>query len=359
MPDWTKSMQQTYDFYEVDPHTWTNKSQIKTITGASIEWDLESSTLTSASFDATENFGEIYIRTYLTTVQNGITEHFPLGTHLVQTPSVEFNGKYNSISYDAYSPLTELTEKSPIIGYYIPKDEQVSEYTYNIIKNETRLKIDKQKILSVTKGKLTQPFVANNDDTWMTYITDLLKSANLRLNIDSLGDITIVPIISEPTTASVWTYTDDNSSILTPEITMDNDMYGLPNVVDLWYNGIHVVSENHRSASPLSIENRGRKIIHRLVNPTIIPTDESQEGSISYSTLKNYADNLLKQLSSIECTISYTHGYCPVKVGDTITMNYKRAGITNVKALVKTQSITCSTGCQVSETAAFQKSLWG
>ena len=44
MIDWLSSMSQTYEFYEVDPGTWKDKRQIKTITSAKISRDLESNT---------------------------------------------------------------------------------------------------------------------------------------------------------------------------------------------------------------------------------------------------------------------------------------------------------------------------
>lgn len=37
MPDWTKSMEQTFEYYVVDPGTWCDKSQIKDIIQSSIE----------------------------------------------------------------------------------------------------------------------------------------------------------------------------------------------------------------------------------------------------------------------------------------------------------------------------------
>jgi hypothetical protein len=57
--------------------------------------------------------------------------------------------------------------------------------------------------------------------------------------------------------------------------------------------------------------------------------------------------------------VSYSHGYCPVRIGDCVRLNYRRAGLDDVKAMVKTQTIKCSSGgCEVSETAVFTKKLW-
>ena len=74
--------------------------------------------------------------------------------------------------------------------------------------------------------------------------------------------------------------------------------------------------------------------------------------------LKDYAKSLLKKLSCIEGTISYKHGFCPVRVGDCVYINYEKADIVDLRAVVKSQSIECTTGCQVSETAVFSENLW-
>ena len=97
--------------------------------------------------------------------------------------------------------------------------------------------------------------------------------------------------------------------------------------------------------------NRGREIVYREVNPSLA-------GMPSQRQLDEYATNLLKTLSSVEYTVSYSHGYCPVRLGDCVRLNYAKAGITDVKAKVINQSINCSSGCQVTETAVFTTKLW-
>ena len=87
MPNWSESMQQTYEFYQVDPATWKDKTRLATVKSCTIERDAEADTLGSASFDIDGSVGECYIRVYLITIQNGVTEKHPLGTFIVQTPS--------------------------------------------------------------------------------------------------------------------------------------------------------------------------------------------------------------------------------------------------------------------------------
>ena len=101
MADWLSSMQQTFEYYVVDPGTWKDVRLIDNVRSCTITRDLEAETLGSATFDVTESIGECYIRVYLVTLQNGLRERHPLGTFLVQTPSTSFNGRLHAMTIDA------------------------------------------------------------------------------------------------------------------------------------------------------------------------------------------------------------------------------------------------------------------
>ena len=352
MPDWTKSMQQTYEYYIVDPGTWQDTTLIDTVKSSTINRDFESETLGSATFDVTDALGECYIRVYLVTVQNGITEKHPLGTFLVQTPSSSFNGKIRSVSMDAYTPLLELKESPPPLGYYIPKNSNIMNESYRITREHLRAPVVK----TSCETDLYNNFVANTDDTWLSFISDLTANAKYYLDLDEMGRILFSPKQDTASLRPVWTYTDDNSSILASDISMDHDLYGIPNVVEVIYSddyrNFYAEVVNDDPNSPTSTVNRGRKIIKRLTNPESI-------GIPTPSSLEEYAKRALKELSSVDYTITYTHGYCPVRLGDCVRINYKRAGITDVKARVISQSIKCEPGCQVTEKATFTTKLWG
>ena len=352
MADWLSSMQQTFEYYTVDPGTWKDMKKLDTIKSCSISRDSSASTLGSASISIVESVGECYIRVYLVTIQNGVRERHPLGTFLVQTPSSSFNGKIRDVTMDAYTPLLELKEKQPPIGYSIFKDENIMDKVYALTRENLRAPVVEPK----NDTNLYSDFVAETNDTWLSFITDLMANAKYSFDIDEMGRILFAPNQDTASLQPVWTYTDDNSSILLPDMSMDHDMYGIPNVVEVIHSS---GSEYHYSRvvnddpnSPISTVNRGREIIHRVVDPDLIgdPTDRQ---------IDEYATQLLRELSTLEYTISYSHGYCPVRVGDCVRINYSRAGLTNIKAKVISQSIECKPGCPVSETAVFTNKLWG
>ena len=308
MADWTSTMQQTFEYYTVDPGTWRDMKKIDTVISSSISRDLEAETLGSASITITESLGECYIRIYLITIQNGVREKHPLGTFLVQTPSYSFDGKVKNITMDAYTPLLELKEKNPPIGYSIYKDENIMERACLVLREQMRAPY----VASTKDTKLTDNFVANLDDTWMTFLIDLLANAEMRLELDELGRVLFAPEQEIASLQPVWTFDTGNSSILYPDFTIDHDLYGIPNVVEVIYsNGKETVSSiavNDDPNSPVSTVSRGRIINQRITDPAVI-------GNPSKAELDLYAKRTLKELSSIEYSITFSHGYCPVRIG--------------------------------------------
>lgn len=352
MPDWTKTMQQTFEYYIVDTHTWKDKELITTIIDSKIDIDGSAETKGSATFNANIMIGESYIRVYLITIQNGIREKFPLGVYLIQTPSYSFDGSMINVTLEAYTPLIELKENSPDIGYFVPKGTNVMETVYNIINDNTRCPV----INTTFDEDIFYDFVSNVNDNWLTLAKDLMATINHSIDLDELGRVIFKPIQKQDSIKPTWVYTDDNSSILYPAISIDNDLYGIPNVIEVVYSSeeeyLYVKVYNDDDNSPISIQNRGREIMHRVTNPEL-------PGSPNMEKLNKYAVDLLKQLSTLDYTITYKHAYCPVKVGDSVILNYKHMGIENVKATVVKQSISCVPGTPVEETAIFSNKLWG
>ena len=351
MPNWLSTMQQTFEYYIVDPGTWRDVKKVDNVTSSTISRDLNAETLGSASISIAESLGECYIRIYLITIQNGVREKHPLGTFLIQTPSYSFDGKIKNVTMDAYTPLLELKENMPPLGYSILKDENIMDRAYRIVREQVRAPV----IKTETDDTLFTNFVANVDDTWISFVYDLLANAKYSLYLDEMGRVLFTPSQDTASLQPVWTYDDSNSSILYPTLDIDHDLYGIPNVVEVIFsNGASYYygkAVNDDPTSPISTVNRGREITHRVTDPDLLgdPTEEQ---------IQAYAERLLREMSSLEYTISYTHGYCPVRIGDCVRLNYSRAGLRGIKAKVISQSIKCEPGCPVTEKAVFTTQLW-
>lgn len=352
MIDWTASMQQTFEYYTVDPNTWKDIKLVNNVKSSTINRDSEADTLGSATIDITESLGECYMRIYLVAIQNGITYKVPLGTFLVQTPSSSFDGKIRNVSMDAYTPLMELKENPPPLGYSIFKNENIMQNAYILTREHARAPV----IKTDCDINLFSDFVANSNDTWLTFIKDLMSNAKYNFDLDELGRILYSPKQDTASLQPVWTYDDGNSSILYPDLNIEHDLYDVPNVVEVVYsdtnNHFHATAINDDENSPISTVNRGRTVTRRITNPDVL-------GNPTEAQIKEYAEQTLRDLSTLEYKISYTHAYCPVRVGDCVRLNYSRAKLNNVKARVISQSIKCEPGCPVQEKAVFTIKLWG
>ena len=352
MPDWTQSMQRTFEYYIVDPVSWRDVQRIDTVISSSISWDASAETLGSASFEMTEPIGEKYIRIYLITLQNGVRERRSLGPFLAQTPSSTFNGLHKSISVDAYTPLIELKEKQPPIGYTVQKGQVIMNRVYTSMRDNMRAPV----IRATAPNALENNFTANLNDSWMTFVLDLIKLADYRIDLDELCRVIFSPVQIAAYMQPVWTFNDDNSSILSPDITMDQDLYGIPNVIEVIYrynDGTQYIAraENDDSLSPISTVTRGREIVQRI-------TDAKFNGTPTHAQVDKYSIEVLKKVSTISYKVSYSHAYCPVRVNDCVRINYTRAGLNNVLAKVTSQSISCTPDMPVSETAVYTMKLW-
>lgn len=351
MADWTAPMTQTYEYYTVDPGTWKDVKRLMNVTSCSITRDLDTDTLGSVSLDTDELFGEVYVRIYLITNQNGVTEKFPLATTLVQTPSSKFDGRVTSTTMDGYTPLIELKENQPPLGYFVAQGVNTMEVAAQLTGEHLRAPV----VPATSDNTMYKDFVSNGDDTWMTFLSDLIASANFYYDLDEMGRVLFAPKQNTAALQPVWTYNDDNSSILYPEITVDHDLYGIPNVVEVVYsdsNDLYIARVvNDDENSPISTVNRGREIVQRIENPDLtgIPTQ---------AMVQEYAEQQLESLSTLEYTVSYSHGYNGVRIGDCVRLNYTRAGIVDIKARVISQTIKCESGCSVSEKAVFTQKLW-
>lgn len=351
MINWHESMEQTYEFYKVDPNSWRDSERVTTITSCTITRDASNSTLGSVSISMTEDIGECYIRVYLVANQNGERRKFALGTFLIQTPHVNFDGKCVSISVDGYTPLIELKNSKPPIGYSLLKGQPIMNAVSLIAREHLRAPV----VMTDSSHVLEADFVSSLDEDWLTFTTDLMTSAKFSYMLDEMGNVMFQPDQNTSSLQPVYTYTDDNSSILYPSFKDERDLYGIPNVVEVVYSSSlgyrfsRIVNDDENSI--VSTKSRGRDIVHRETNPKFagVPTQDM---------LDAYATQLLKSLSSLSHKITYSHAFNTTRIGDCVVLNYTRAGIHNVKARIISQSIKCTTGCSIQETAVYTTKLW-
>ena len=357
MPDWTKSMEQTYEFYKVNPNPWKETEPIRTITSCTVTRDSSQETLGSASLNCTEDLGECYVRVYLVTRQNRIKERFCLGTFLTQTPEFNYDGKTSDISIDCYTPLLELKDVPPPLGYTVFKGSKTLNAAFDIVRENCRAPLGRVSGYDGLDHALTQDFVSDTDDTWLSYTTDLISNAGYQFALEDDCSIYFDRIKDLKTMQPMYTFSDNNSSLLGPSIKDKRDLYGIPNVLEMLFTSetndyYYAVVENNDPNSEVSIQRRGRRVVKRETKPNF-------PGNPTKEEFDEYAIQTLKDLSTLEHTVTFTHGFVPkVRLGTCVRLNYTRAGLTNIRARITSQSIKCGTGCMVDATATYTTELW-
>lgn len=375
--DWTKGMQQTFEYFKVNPSTWNDYEQITTVISSNITKDTDSEMRGHASIETTEPLDECYIRTYMAVRQNGIKQRICLGTHLYMVQSDSFNGMNHQYNYTGYTPLVELREKLIPLGYSVTGvtgeingkvAPMLSDEIATLIRQNSRVKLENR---VKVEEPLLNNFVAGTTDNILTVVNNLLNASSLQqyqVTVDEFGTVCIKEAISVYNERHVFEYTDDNSSILMADIDLASDLSSIPNVLEVIYAGdankdigaVRVVVRNEDPNSVVSTVSRGREVWNRVVISNIgSPYDKSEiTRQVVVDQVTNQAYRLLEDASTIRKTIQYEHGYCDVEVGDTVLFNYKRAGLIGIKAKVVSQTITCKPGCKVSEMAVYTKKLW-
>lgn len=351
MIDWTRQMRQDFEYWLVDPITWSDVEKLDCVTGASLTFDTSAETIGTASFTTYETLKECYIRTYMKCTQLGAVSKIALGTNLVQTPSKSYDGYTISSSLDAYSPLLELKDSSPELGYTVRKDVNIMSIFSSIYKSHCRAPL--------TEGyesdkKTWYDYTAESDDTWLSFLTSLVNLDDKYISVDGYGRVYLTKNQRLKQMTPTWVFDSRNSSILYPETTDKADYYGIPNVVEVIYSedDLYFYSrvENHDD-SDLSLEGRGREVLYRETSPDF-------NGTPNQNIIDEYAKSLMETKSTLSHEVSLKHGYCSAKINDAVIINQPDVGLDNVKGYITAQSISCEPGCPITSTITYTDELW-
>lgn len=348
MIDWTRPMYQSFEYYKVDPGTWSDMEQITSITSCTIDYDISSNTIVSANVESYGALGEWYVRVYLVADQRGEIIKEPLGTFFLQTPNDNYDGSNHKVSYDGYGPLIELNWSYPPMGYYVEKYTDIIRTVMDLTDDNSRAIVYESDLFEY----IGYDFVCDPSESWLTYLSGLLNEVGYSYSTYGDGIISIVSIEDIFSNSIAWVYTDDNSSIIYPEVTIDGDLFSVPNVVEIVYtqNEKYFFSRavNDNKNSPISVVNRGYELVHRITDPSLY-------GTVTQHDVDEYAKTVLEEVSTIEYTLTYSHAYNGVRINDYVIIDYQAAGLTNIQAKVVAQSISCQASCPVQETVKYKR----
>lgn len=321
-------MATTYRYCEVDPETWVDRSVIEDVKEAEITYDSTLATKGTMTMKAACDVGETYIRAYLIRDK---AAPVAIGTFLAQTSKSKHDGRTKLYDIEAYTPLHELAETYPPIGYFIPANTRIATKAAQMAAANCRAPITP----FPDSGAKSDPCVAATDETWLDFISEVLSQDSKWLLPDYDGSIVIASERDAESMQPVFEFNDGNASIVQADIEEVRDLYKVPNKVHVIAdNGKQYIATNENDDTLLSYNNRGRWVEVRITDPKLPEgfTDEQ---------LKNYTERELAKRSLVEHEVTFTHEWVPnLHIGDCVRIDFKRAG-KNAKAVIESMTLKC------------------
>jgi len=348
--DWTRSLRISWRYMIVDPDTWVDVREIPFVRECSITWDRDSDLLVSGSLEIDGDIGdEPYVRVWCDATQGDLAERHAVATMLCQTAKGSTEGTVRTSSADAYSPLLELSDDRPPVGWSVSgsADEAIA-----IICSHMRAPY----VPYESDVTLATDVVATEDESWLDMLWAVCEEAGLEFLVDGMGRLVFSKRVEPWALQPAQTISDtDARGILYAERDVETDLYGIPNHFEAirsdtgsWVKG---EAWNDDPASRSSTVKRGRIITYRETNPDGLPSGSSQE------VADEYARRRLREESVITRTYTLGIGYLPLRLGDAIRFSDSKLGVEET-VMVNTMDLSCDVEARLDLTATSTEELW-
>lgn len=350
--DWSRSLQVTWRYCLVDPITWVDAEPLDSVSSCSVSWDASTETLVSGSLEVDETFpeGECYVRVWCDATQEHRTERYPVATLLCQASSDSSEGTKRTFSVEAHSPLLELADDQPPVGWSV--SGQVDD-AIRAICSHMRAPLTEYE----SDTTLTSAVVAGDDDTWLTMLWAVLDSADLTMLVDGTGWLRIEPKSAPWSLNPLMTLSDtDERGVLWADMSRETSLFSIPNRLEvIWSGGTEhysSVAVNDDPSSPTSVPTRGRVVSTRETNPEGLMASPTQEA------VDEYAQRRLRELSVVTRTYSLKSGFMPIWLGAAVKLELAKLSANEV-ACVTDIEVQCDVEAGMGLTLTSTRELWG
>ena len=329
--DWSKGFSATYYMSIVDPVTWRDVDRIE-IKGGEISRS-ESELVESADVDCVryDQSSERYVRIWLNTKQGGgRSSHIALFTGLATSPNRDINGTLIANKVQCYSVLKPAKDVLLQRGWYAPAGMSGA----FIVKDLLSI-IPAPVKIEGSAPNLAQAVIAENGESHLSMAWKVLNAINWRIRIE--GDGTVVLCSQADSVSAI--FDPLSNDVIEPQITVEYDWYGCPNVFRAVMDDISAVARDDDPDSPLSTVSRGREIW----------MEETDCDLNTGETISQYAHRRLKEEQSIAMKVSYDRRFIPsVRVGDLIGLRIPAHKITGT-FIVESHTVEIGHGARTSE----------
>lgn len=350
--DWTRSLQVTWRYCLVDPQTWDDAGTLGSVKSCSISWDAETETLVSGSLEVDETFpeDECYVRVWCDATQDRRTERFAVATLICQASSDASEGTVRTFSVEAHSPLLELQDDMPPVGWSV--SGRVDAAVSSICAHMRSPLVEYESAAS-----LPTPVVAGEEDTWLTMLWAVLDAADLMPTVNGMGETEIAPRTARWTMNPTVTLSDtDQRGVLWVDMSRETSLFGIPNRFEvIWSSGdstFRSVATNDDPASPTSTAMRGRVVSMRETNPDGLMANPTQEA------VDAFAQKRLREESVVTRTYSLKAGFMPLRLGMAVMLDLTKLGAYEV-AVIGSMDMDCDVEAGMSLTLTSTRELWG
>ena len=266
---------------------------------------------------------------------------WPLGTYIPSVPTAGYRQVQDALGTRSMEPvwsvelldtLTVMAEDAITDAYSLPAGSIVTDAVIQVI-------TDAGETAAVTPSDETLLV----EQTWpagtsrLRIANDLLQTINyFSLRADGWGRLAAQPYRSPASRPVARAFVPGETSIHLPEITREEDLWKVPNVVILRTQGtedsegLTSVLFNDDPDDPLSTVGRGRVIAH---------VEENVEAS-SQQVLDEIAERTLRDLAAPIAKLELSHAIVPLSINDVIEIEDEA----HRRGVVQTTSTTLAVG---------------
>lgn len=331
---------ETYEYVKVSWDNWNEFDTYDYITSGSLELATTSDLKVTGTFQFqgmetpdVNNLLRVYYSFY---DDKDVYTRQPLGTFFTtfgsQTLTAMNNGLVSSGSLTASSLLIILQRQLTGVPYTVKKNTNAIYEAQQIVRN-CGLNVDYLPDSTI----LTADHTFSAGTTYLeivNWLCDLAKYRNVYT--DEYGTVVFRPKVEISQNDSVWTFENDDQSIMYPELSQENNWYEVPNVIRLLFNtdaACAVAEAKNVRGARTSLEANGNREITKFEE-----VSELGKGKVLTNLVNLAEDKLLEESCDTEY-VTFSHAWVPIYIYDVVTVNYSTKSWTG---FVDNMSITLS-----------------